>query len=79
MFHGTVKARGNPQCLQPLLNITRFGPRGRILWLGWLLEKGGVRKGCRGGGEERREEREEWRKQVGGKGSSLTEHKCLKG
>lgn len=44
VFHGAVKARGNPQCLQPLLNITRFGTRGHILWLGQLLEEGGVRE-----------------------------------
>lgn len=63
MFHGAVKARGNPQCLQPLLNVTRFGPRGRILWWGRLLEKGergrdgrgwrrGEKKGERKGGRK---------------------------
>lgn len=57
MFHGAVKARGNPQCLQPLLNVTRFGPRGHILWLGRLLEKGERGRDGRGGGEERRKER----------------------
>lgn len=58
VFHGTIKARGNPQRLQLLLNITRFGPRGRVLGLRRLLEKG---ERGRGGGavgvEERRKER----------------------
>lgn len=69
VFHGAVKARGNPQCLQPLLNITRFGPHGHILWWGRLLEKGGVREGW-WGVEERRQERgrKGGRKEVGSKG-----------
>lgn len=55
VFHGAIKARGNPQCLQPLLNITRFGPRGHILWLGRLLERG--ERGGAVGVEERKEEK----------------------
>lgn len=47
VFHGTIKARGNPQCLQLLLNITRFGPRGRVLGLRRLLEKGERGRGGR--------------------------------
>lgn len=39
VFHGAVKACGDPQCLQPLLNV-RFGPRRRILWWSRLLEEG---------------------------------------
>lgn len=65
VFHGAIKARGNPQCLQPLLNITRFGPRGHILWLGRLLEKGGAREGRWGW---RRGEKKGERKGVGSKG-----------
>lgn len=56
VFHGTIKARGNPQCLQLLLNITRFGPRRRVLGLRRLLEKGERgRGGSRGGGEKKGE------------------------
>lgn len=68
MFHGAVKARGNPQCLQPLLNVTRFGPRGHILWWGWLLEKAGSEGGTVGVEERREERRKEGRKEVGSKG-----------
>lgn len=57
VFHGTIKARGNPQCLQLLLNITRFGPRGRVLGLRRLLEKGERGRGGAVGVEERRKER----------------------
>lgn len=60
VFHGTIKARGNPQCLQLLLNITRFGPRGRVLGLRRLLEEGGERgRGGAVGGWRREERREE--------------------
>lgn len=55
VFHGAVKARGNPQCLQPLLNVTRFGPRGHILWWGRLLEEEELGE-TQERGEERREE-----------------------
>lgn len=57
VFHGAVKACGNPQCLQPLLNVTRFGPWRHILWWGRLLEQGEWGRDGRGGGEERRKER----------------------
>lgn len=39
MFHCAVKARGNPQRLQPLLHVARFGPRRHVLWRAWLLER----------------------------------------
>lgn len=54
VFHGAVKARGDPQRLQPLLNV-RFGPRGCILRRAWLLEEGSE-GGDGGGGESRGKE-----------------------
>lgn len=65
MFHSAVKARGNPQCLQPLLNVTRFGPRGHVLWWARLLEK--EERGRDGGGWRKGEKKGE-RKEVGSKG-----------